>query len=350
MVGLIAYILVDGDWVDASAIVLKNGYVGPPGPDIFLALSVTANFDGRAIADIYNLEISSVVASTSGLIKVTCGSASNPYNDQVGVTVNLDNTTEYTDIIPGVTLVFFTNAIEGLTASIQVGQPFGGFNAFPPDSGDPSDPVRVKVVNTGTADGSACSARLLPNLKRVKKTGIVFAAIHGPAEGATEKLSGEQVAPYGVVVSNVTGVGPAKTMDVRVDGNTFNVINLTDSSTSASTGLNVVDFYRATDGDLEGMEFQLSEDAVNSDEENVLCFSQRFSQLSADFDGIPGDWGLDDIVLTEDGQNDGVISAGGAAYFWVRVLAVDGGNSSSNPYIVDVAIEGTAESAAGWTD
>ncbi len=45
-----------------------------------------------------------------------------------------------------------------------------------------------------------------------------------------------------------------------------------------------------------------------------------------------------------------LLTAGGSAYFWVRALVVDGGNSSSNPYVCDVALEGTALSAAGWED
>ena len=343
MIGLNAYILVDGVWTDASAI-LDNG-VGTP------VASAAANFDGRGISDIYELAFSSVVPGVSATVKVTCRSTSNPYDDQVGTSVDLDGATAYSDIVPGVDLVFSDDAGFGSTweASVTVGNPFGAFNAFPPDSGEPSDGVRVKVVNSGSAAGTDCKARLLPVLKRVKMTGVVMAGMHPSAEGATEKLSGEQVAPYGLSAFNVSGSGAAKIMDLHLDGAPFDAQNLTDQ-TIGSTAFNVVDWYRAISGPLTGMEFKLSEDAVNGDSENVLCFSQRFSQTAPDQSGVPGDWGIGDLVLTEDGQDDGTISAAGAAYFWLRVLVVDGGNSSSNPYAVDVALEGTAEESAGWED
>lgn len=344
MIGLNAYILVNGLWVDASSIITND--VGTP------VLSGDANFDGRAISDTYVLTFSAVVPSTSATVKVLCGSGNNPYNDQTGVSVNLDGTTVYSDIIPGLDLIFSASGsfVNTWSATIQIGNPFGVFNAFPPDSGDPSDGVRVKVVNSGADSGTSCKARLLPVLKRVKKTGIVFAAMHSVAEGATEKLISDVVSPYALDVSNVTGSGASKTMDLKIDGAVFNVINLTTLVASDSTPLGVVDWYRATDGDLEGMEFKLSEDAVNSDTENVLCFSQRFSQIANDQDGVPGDWGITDVDLTESGQATGVITASGAAYFWVRVLVVDGGNSKSNPYVVDVAIQGASLLAAGWED
>lgn len=344
MIGLNAFILVDGNWVDASSILSND--TGTP------VVSADANFSGRSISDSYVLEFSSVVPVTSAVVKVACGSSSNPYNDQVGVSVALDGATVYSDIVPGIDLVFSDDG--GFTGSWQatvvIGSPFGRFNAFPPDSGDPSDGVRVKVVNSGADDGSACRARLLPVLKPVKRTGVVLDSIHAPAEGATEKLVSDSVAPYALNATGVAGIGPAKTMDIDVDGSPFGVINLTDSTTGPSTGLGVVDWYRATDGDLQGMEFKLSEDAAEADTENVLCFSQRFSQLAPDQAGVPGDWATTDVDLTEDGQATGVITASGAAYFWVRVLVVDGGNAKSNPYVIDVAVEGASLLSAGWED
>lgn len=345
MVGLIAQLFVGGDWVDAGAVLVSD--TGVP------VTAAVPSYDGEGIPDTYSLSFSVVVPSVSAVVKVATGSPNNPYADSVGVSVLLDNSTVYLSIIPGVSLKFsssgsFTGSWQAI---VTIGLPLGALNAFTPDAGTPTDSTRVRVRNTGLDPGQDCVVRLLPQVVRVKRTGVVFVIIHGSAESAVEKLVSGSVSPYGVTATSVAGSGVSKTMTLDVDGDPFNVINLTDSSTSDSTGLNVVDFYQVTSGPLTDLVFKLSEDTVEDDTENVLVFSHKFTQVAPDDGGVPGDWeSVDDVVLTEVGQAAGVITADGVAYFHVRAVVPAGSNSQSNPYVASIAIQGSAAGSAGWTD
>lgn len=345
MAGLIAQIeeTAGSDiWV-AMASRFTNG-TGTP------IVSANPNDDGRAIADTYSLTFASVVAGVSANVSVTCASPNNPYN---GTTtgIALDGTTEYIDIIGGVTLIFSSSGsfANTWTAEIRVGHSFGAFEAFAPNASVPSESRRIRIQNTGADSGENAFARLITRVRWFKKTGRVFVRVYPFAENAVEKLTSGVVSPYAFQVSNVTGSGASTTMDVTVDGLAVTVKNLTDLTTGSSVGLNVVDYYQITTGDLTGVTFLLSENAVNSDIGNVLIFSPRFTQIAPDAGGAPGDWGVSDIALTEDGKAAGVITASGVAYFHTRIVVPDGSNALSNPYICDPAIQGDATGGAGWT-
>lgn len=315
-------------------------------------LSAIANSNGEALAGVYGLTFSAVIAATSATVTVSADSANNPYHGRVVAGVLLNDSTVYKNVIPGVDLVFDNSGsfLATWTASIRVGLPFGSFNAFPPDAGTGSTARQIRVENTGGTNATNCKARLLPVVKRYRKTGEIFARLRPFAASAVEKLTEEQIVPYAITVSGVLGSGAAKTMDFRVDAVPVDVINLTTSGTGTSDDLNVVDFYRITTGALADVEFKLSEDAVNADNENLLVFEHRFSQIAADVGGAAGQFGVADINLTEEGATTGTVNAGGTAVFWIRVLIPEGSNGASNPYQLDVCLEGAVNSSAGWND
>ena len=236
-----------------------------------------------------------------------------------------------------------------LLSEVRVGHYFGAFSAFPPDAGVAAGQRRIQVVNTGTDTASSCVARLINRTKRIKKTGQVFARVRPFAASATEKLSGTRVMPYALAVANVLGSGAAKTMDLTVDAGLITTVrNLSTQATSNSAALNVTDYYRIESGLLTDMEFLLSQAAVNADVENCLIFSPRFAQIAEDLGGAPGTWGVTDVILSE-ATVSGQITASGIAYYWERVLVPDGGNSASNPYILDVALQALVSTSAGWS-
>ncbi len=233
------------------------------------------------------------------------------------------------------------------SAEIRIGHYFGEFGSYAPTAGVAFGQRRIQIYNSGTDTCSGAVARLINRVKRFKKTGEVFARVRPFAEDATELLTGDQVARYVLTASSVSGSGASKTMTLAGASMT-SVKNLSTQVVGGLTVLNVVDYYRVQDGALESMEFKLSQAAVNSDFENVLVFSPRFLQIAEDVGGAPGTWGTTDVSLTESGQSSGQISAAGVAYLWARILVPDGGNSESNPYILDVALEASASSSAGW--
>lgn len=345
-------LFISGSWVDA-AVRFVNG-TGTP------LVSAVDNADGRAIADVYGLTFDSVVASTSANVTIAASSPNNPYGGQTFAVV-LDGATEYKDIIPGVTLVFsasgsFSNS---WTATVNIGEFLGTFDAFGGGAGVPSSGVRHRVTNDGTGAVSDSKTTLLPIAKWVKKVGEVFDTVRNFADGATEKQAGGgsvQIVPYVITVDTVTGSGGSKTVTVKVDGSPFAASTLRDLSTGVAQDGTLVKavapghFYRVISGDLEGLEFAISANVANGDTANILIFDSRFIQIAPDVSGSAGTWGTADITLTQSGQSSGVIQPSGTAFFWRRVLVPAGGNAESNPYPGDVALKGTETGAAGWLD
>lgn len=345
-------LFISGSWVDAACRLI-NG-TGTP------VSAAAANGDGRAIADDYSFTFTGVTATVTGTVHVAASSPNNPYGGQSFV-VNLDNTTEYKDVIPGLTLKFSNSGSFGntWTAAIHVGEFLGTFDAFGGGAGVPSAGVRHRVINGGTGAVSASKATLDTIAKWVKITGHVFDTIRNFAAGATEKQAGggsNQVIPYAITISATAGSGPTKTVTVSVDGTPFATDTLTDLSTGVDQNGTLVKavspgrFYRVNSGDLEGLEFAIDATAADGDEANVLIFESRFIQLAPDVSGSAGAWDITDIVLTQAGQSAGVIQPAGTAFFWRRVLVPAGGNAESNPYPGDVALKGTETGAAGWLD
>jgi hypothetical protein len=335
-------VALSGTFVAAAARLTNT--VGTP------VVSVAANDDGGAIADVYTLTFESSDPGVDATVKVAAGSPNNPNIDQTGKVVDLDATTAYDNIIRGVDIVFDDDVgfLDTWTAQIRVGLSFGTVQAF--GTIVPSTSRKIRVYNTGDEEGQNCKAELVNIVKHWAKVGKVFERVFPFAENATEKLTGDSVSPYAITVENVTGSGAAKTMDVLVDGAPVNVENLTDLTTGTSEGIGVVDRYRITSGDLEDVTFLLSQDAVNDDEANILIFDKRFMQIAPDTAGSPGTFGTADVDLTETGEATGVITAAGFADFHVRVLVNDGANSSSNPHPLDVRISGETSESANWTD
>lgn len=345
-------LFISGSWVDAATR-FANG-TGTP------LVSAVFNGDGRALADVYALSFSSVVAGVSATIGVAASSPNNPY-DGGSFSVDLDGVTEYTDIIPGVTLVFSVSGsfANTWTATVYIGEFLGTFDAFGGGAGVPSAGVRHRVYNGGSGAVSAALATLLTIAKWVKKTGIVFSTVRNFAEDAVEKQAGggsNQVIPYAITIDDEAGSGGSKTVTVKVDGVTFPTDSLRDLSTGVTqngTLVKAVDpghFYRVILGDLTGLEFAVSADATDGDEANVLIFEPRFIQIAPDVAGVAGTYGTADITLTQSGQSAGVIQPTGFAYFWRRVLVPAGGNAESNPNPGDTALRGTETGAAGWMD
>jgi len=339
MSGLVAKIELipgSGTWVDRAC-----GFTNQTGTPVF---SAAANGLGEAIPGEYSLAFSSVVAGVSATVTVSA-SDTNIYNGRVVAGVLLDELSISSDVIPGIDLVFDSSATNGNVADVRVGKDWGSLAAFPPAAGTPGTPMRVQVVNTHPTDTIFLpAATLKPMPIRKKKTGEVFARVRPFAPTAVQKFTGNKTMPYVLAVSGVTGVGALKVMDLTLDGAPIaTVTNLTDSSSSDSSGLNVVDYYRAEDGDGQTIEFLLSENAVDGDFENLLIFAPRFLQLAPDVGGpAPGIWGSADVTLAAE------LAPAGVAYYWERPLVPDGGNSESNPYPMEVSLEGQVASSAGW--
>lgn len=327
-------------WVESAA--RFTNAVGTP------IVSADANEDGSAIADIYTLTFDTVVAETSANVTVTTQSPDNPY-DGNSFAVALDGVTAYDNIVPGVDLVFSDAAgfLDTWAAQVRVGRYAGGFAAFGAGAGVPGAGRRHRVENTGTGPATACAVQIVNIVKLYPKVGKIFEYVEPFAEAAVEKLDGDQTAPYAITVENKTGSGAAITADIKVDGALVNVRDEDDNVTT-SEDLTVVDIYTIDDGDLEGVVFKLSQSILNTATANILIFENLHTQIAEDIAGAAGTYGTTDVPLTEDGEAEGEITAGGVAYYWERTLVADGSSSSRNPTPGDLRLVGSVSLGAGW--
>lgn len=321
-----------------------------------VVVSAEPTSSGQAISDDYTLTVSARAGGT-GTITVSTSSPNNPYNGKVVTGVPFDNVTEVLNIVPGATLVFDSDAVNTNTAIINIGDYQGLFDANGVGAGVPSDGVRHKVVNTAGSEAVDCKASLLTQSVMYKKTGDALRYVRPFADGATEKTAGggsDRVMPYALSISAVSGVGALKVATLSVDGVALDADEVTDLTTGVTedgVGLKAIDPphpYAINTGPLEGLEFAIHHDCVDGDIANVLIFPSRYVQIADDVAGVEGTYGTVDVALTEVGEASGVISGGGAAYFWSRMLVPVSASNESNPYPCNIAIQGSESTQAGW--
>lgn len=346
---LVDKLFVSGTWQNTNARVV-NG-TGTP------VTSVAETGSGELIADEYSLTVSAVSGGTC-TVTVATSSPNNPYNGRVVINVPIDGITPSIYVIPGISLLMAVGAANGNTAVVFAGKFLGLFDSSGVDAGVPSVGLRHQVTNNSSGIAADVKARLLTQAVAVKKTGFVCQYVRQFAPGATEKTAGggsSQTRPYVLKVVNVTGAGSGKTADLQVDGVTLaadSVTDLTTGTNQAGTALKAVNpgyGYRIILGPLSGLEFALHPSCAENDTQNILIFPSRFIQIAPDVAGSAGTYGPSDVVLTEAGQSAGVITGGGVAYYWVRVLVPLNAVAESNPHPAGVVLEANEASAAGWT-
>jgi hypothetical protein len=318
-----------------------------------LIFSAAPSNTGEVIPDLYTLSIASV-GGGNGDITVQTGTNSNPYKGRVVTNVPLDSTTPVLNVIPGMSLVFSSAAAESDDAEVEYGTPWGTFNSFGVTAGDPSDGIRHQVENDSSVAVSDAKAKLLTQAVLVKKTGQALSHVGPFADNAVEKVSGDRTMPYALKIVNTSGSGAGKIADLQVDGVTLGANTVREISTGDlmdGIGLKAVSpnyYYEIVTGPLDGLVFALHASCVNNDIGNVLIFPSRNIQIAPDVSGVEGTYGTADVNLTETGEATGTITAGGFAYFWMRVLVPPGASSESNPHPGNVCIEGIETSDAGW--
>jgi hypothetical protein len=344
---LIDKLYIGGVWTGTD--ILGSNTAGTP------LVSAELEGSGEEIADTYTLTVSARSGGT-GSITVTC-SPNNPYNGTTHALLNFDDTTEYTNIIPGVIIVLDNAGANGNTATVKVGAPYGSFDASGIDAGVPTDGVRHQVLNDGDSDVANAQALLLTQAIQVAIFGSPLAYVKQFADGATEKTAGggsDRVMPYSLSISGVSGSGPSKVATLSVDGVAFPadyLLDLTTGTTESGTGIKAVDPpypYRVIDGPLTGLEFALDAGVANTNAANVLIFPSRYVQIADDIAGVEGTYGSTPVDLTETGESTGVITSGGVAYFWARFLVPSSANNESNPYPCNIALSASQSSGAGW--
>jgi hypothetical protein len=355
---LVDYLFIEAAWVASAARFTNTG--GTPIHDIADAAN------GAALSDEYTLTISGVVGGTC-TVTVRSKSPNNPYGGPVpwvvnGVALN-DGVTKYKNIVPGVLLGFSVTAANGNVGKVFVGAYLDSFDAFGSEAGEPSDPLRHRVVNEGLGPVSEAEARLDTHAVLVWKdaVGNAIRSIKPFAPDAVEKEDGgtTQTLPYVLSISGVAGAGAGKTADLSVDGVLVPAGQLTD--------LNAVGGPVAVSGDnlaavlgrryrfeaphaLASLDFQIDPNCANGDSMKVMIFYARHIQITDEVGGAPNDdgWTTDPVPLTQAGQAVGVIQAAGETFYYSRVVVPAGASAQKNPEPGDVHVRGVETGSAGW--
>lgn len=316
--------------------------------------SIVPNYSGEALADVYTLTFTDVDTIVhTAKVYVQTAAPNNPYRNQIGILIDIDGITIYNNVIPGYDIVFSGSAsfLNSYEAEVRVGTFQGTFNAYGEDAGTPGVGKQHRVKNTDSGAAADCKVTLKPIVIQIRRTGTIFELVKPYADAAAEKVSGggsQRVMPYHITVENLAGIGIEATLDIKVDGNLVNVRNLSGGVEGTSETLNVVDNYKIISGELNSVEFKLSELADNSSETNILVFSSRYVQIASDISGVAGTYGVIDIQLTQAGESAGIIQPEGIAYYWLRTVVPEGANSESNPYPSNVFVTGKQTGTAGW--
>lgn len=317
------------------------------------SVELTDQFTGQLIAGVYTVEITG-----AGNLSVTADSPNNPYtNNFAGA--SFDGTTSYSIVLPGLDIVFGAGAVVGNIAVINVGVDLGTVSADGVGTGIPSDGVQHAVYNDGAATVSDARARVLTQAIHISVGGLsskLLSRVGSFAEDAVEKTAGggsDRIMPYILSIANILGSGPTKTVDLYLDGVIFGVGTIRDRLTGdlvSGVGLKAIDeqSYYIVSGPLQSLTFNISPLCVDSNTARILIFYNRYLEIAPDLGDVAGEYGSDDVTLTQSGQADGQINPAGTAYYWARILVPGDANHESNPYPANVALTGTELSGAGW--
>jgi hypothetical protein len=320
-------------------------------------ISAVLDGSGKELSSVYTLTVSARSGGT-GTITVGASSPNNPYNGRVITGVPFDDATLVSNVIPGTKIVFDSGAVNADSATVEVGDYQGSFDASDVGAGEPSDGVQHRVYNSGANDVIDAKASLVTQSIQVGIIGKVFNYIKPFAEDAVEKVAGggsNRVMPYALTISGVSGSGGSRVATLSVDGVALpasSIQDLTLGTLVSGTGLkslNPAYPYKIVAGPLAGLEFALDVTCANSDKSNILIFPSRYVQIAADVSGVEGTYGITDIPLTTAGQSSGVITTLGVAYYWVRMLVPASADSDSNPYPCNIALKASESQDAGWT-
>jgi hypothetical protein len=316
-------------------------------------VSATDLNTGEAIADKYSLAFTSVVATTSATVTVT-GAPTNPYTGN-SASVSLNSSTVYTEIIPGIALVFSNafNFANTWLAQVRLGSALGALQAFGTGIGAPTLAIRHQVQNLATQPTAGALVSLVNNAIQIKTVGSIFASIQQFAPGSTMKLSSGACAPYHITVSGVSGSGASKIATVNIDGSPVTVLDPVTNTSISSTGLHCDGrSYTVQSGGCTGLVFILDENLTGSSTASVSIFDVTGQdvalQIAPDISGLPGTFGSSGVTLTETGQSGGVITSNGLAYYWQRAVAFFGANVLSNPFCLSPMLSASITSQALW--
>ena len=289
--------------------------------------TVTWLESGVAIADDYTLTIL-WKSDTAVTVKVeTATGPKNPYQSLAGVSAIADSSTVNINIVPSVGIKLSTSCDVGWQAKVTIGDYMDGSGVITPvlgfgivQAGVSTSGVRICAENIGDAPAQNVSMYSLPGLYFYGTNYATFIANIAPHWDPTR----HKLASSGSKVLTFTNWGTDsgsghKKADVLVGGVSCIVGALFDGATvyGYGAGNGYVD---GTDL-LQGLSITLAlttSDPTSASITLEVMDGWSWVQYAPDVTGAPGTYANQDLTLTESGQSTETITAGHAAFFWVR--------------------------------
>lgn len=286
-------------------------------------LTAAAPLDcGQEVADLY--EVRFHVAGAVVTADVTAG-PHNPY-PATGLAVVADGATENRHLVPGAGVVVAAGVADGDHARVAVGYYLTATGAATPalatgvvETGQVSSAARLAAVNIGDRTAWGCSLIALPGFRwSPTAAGTWVKLIDNHKDASRERLA--VTGTYTLTFTDWKDAGGGlKSADLLVNGNLAVSDAVFDGATRYEHGHasydDLADLLRGlaivlqpTTQDPAGVTITLVVDAG----------AYLWAELAQDVGGAPGVWGTTAVELTESGQPDGAIPAGGIAYAWHR--------------------------------
>ncbi len=309
--------------VGVAARLLRLRYVNTTAAPI---VSATWLDSGLGIADVYTLTVLSKVGSAAS-VKVECN-AKNPYQSLGGVSCVADGATVNKTLVPGVGIVLSATCDVGHVAKLSIGADmdltgvvtdvldFGVVQAGLSTTG-----ARVACENIGDAPAQQTKLYSLPGLYYYGTSyDTLMASIKPHTDPARHKLAAQGTLVITFANWGTDGATGRKKADVLVGGNTAIVGALFDGATAYQYGAG--NGYDDAHDYLAGLSLVLALTTADPSAATItLKVADGWSmvQFAPDVGGVAGTYANQDLDLTESGQATGTITAGHAAFFWVRV-------------------------------
>ena len=304
---------------DASLLLRYENTVNAP------IVSATWLANGEAIAGYYTIS-----ATSGSAVDIT---AEDPKNEfvQSGKSVVADGATANLDVIPGVSIVFSATLANGWIAKLSIGalMDTGGnaskrLNVGTIESGALSTQRRIAARNVGDEDSTETEVFALPGFY---VSGTSVAAYIKFLKNHTDPARHDILIPGDYVLTFADYVNAATdTVDVYVnkDGGGAN-------KAIEDGELNETLYQYGVTGYIDGGDYLpgLGIAFLDNGDPTAKTFTihardgNDWVEFAPDSSGAPGTWQSGPLTLTELGETTGTITAGGHAFFWIRVNVPD---------------------------
>lgn len=339
-----------------SALTVPLDFLITPGVGTIFDTSASVSYatdSGEALGGRYHVTVvAGTITGSQVRLRVTCESTTF-YRDTYEETVQFGVATE--SLVPGAHLVVpGTGIANSWTADVDLGDYLGAFNAG--TAGYVEGPTKLAAKNTSTVDYANCLVRVdLPRIVLVRKVGgaaggLKYIRPYTTGAATNDDPGTLEPLPYALTFANLDTAATPDEIDVKIDGSAITTVRRVDTNTTSDSlqlRRDGTERYRIESGDLAGAEFVVNAAAANADTANIFVFLRRFIEIAPDVSGSPGTWGTTSVTLTESGQAAGVITAGGAAYYWRR-MSVPAGSTSWGPHPIDAFFQYSETNGVGW--